>query len=59
VPLNAVVRSVSGWPATILIVGIIAVWRHLQALAKCEANERCKNDQCEKWPYPIWHRDTI
>ena len=58
-PINAVVRPVSGWAAAILIVGIILVWRHLQALAKCEANEPYKDDQCEKWPYPMWHRGSI
>jgi len=50
VPINAVVRSVSGWAAAVLIVGIVRVWRHLQTLAKCKANEPYEDDQCEKWP---------
>ena len=54
-PINAVVRSVSGWAVAVLIVGIVLVWRHLQTLAKCKANEPYKDDQCEKWPHPIRH----
>jgi hypothetical protein len=59
VPINAVVRSVSGWAVAILIVSINLVWRHLRALTECEANDPHKDDESEKLPYPIWHRGSI